>query len=340
MTSEVLGSPIALDEVRGAVAARMGARLAAYRGGVYELAAYHLGWVDAEGRAAAGDGASGKMLRPALCVIASDGFGGARDGAGDAAAALELLHAFSLVHDDIEDGDTERRGRPTLWALRGVPLAINAGDCLFALAHRVMDDAVATLRAERAWRALRIFDDACLRMIEGQHFDLEYESRADVAFDDYLRMSAGKTGALVGASLAIGAIFGGACDADVERMREAGVELGLAFQAVDDALSEWGDGARTGKAVGNDVARGKKALPAVVRAARARTGIERRTAHGNASGASAPDRGEDASVRGEVMRISREHAERARALLAATAIDREGRERLDEVIEYVLRRDR
>jgi geranylgeranyl diphosphate synthase type I len=291
--------------------------LARYDGGVYELVAYHLGWRDEHGRPA--DSGAGKMLRPALCLAAASGYGDAAD-AADAAVALELLHAFSLVHDDIEDGDRERRHRPALWALRGVPLAINAGDCLFALAHRVLHDAIAPLPPARALPALRIFDDACLSMIEGQHLDIEFESRPAVSREAYVRMSAGKTGALIGASLALGGLCGGAPEDGVQALREAGIEAGLAFQAVDDALAVWGEPATTGKPAGNDAARGKKSLPAVVAAERALPL-------------------DDPAVRADVMRIAGEHAERARALLQTAALAPGARAAIDDLISFMLRRE-
>ncbi len=305
--------------LRSRVSARMRELLAPYEGGVYALVAYHLGWTDERGRPL--DAPAGKLMRPALCLTVARACGAAED-ALDAAAAVELLHAFSLVHDDIEDGDRERRHRPTLWALRGIPLAINAGDSLFALAHRVLIHAAASLDSERALAALRIFSDACVRMIEGQHDDLEFEARASVALDDYLRMTSGKTGALVGASLALGALFAGAPICDVDALRLAGVDLGVAFQAVDDALSVWGDAARTGKAVGNDVARGKKSLPVVLAAER------------NISPASAV-------VREAALALADGCAARARAAILATRVgaDPLAVGKIDALIDFILRRE-
>jgi geranylgeranyl diphosphate synthase type I len=304
---------------RALVARRMRELLSSYRGGVYDLVAYHLGWADADGRPAEASG--GKLVRPLLCLAAARGYGD--EGAAlDAAVAIELLHAFSLVHDDIEDGDRERRHRPTLWALRGVPLAINAGDSLFALAHRVLIDAVARLPSAAALRALRLFEDATLRMIEGQHDDLEFETRPAVTLSEYLRMTAGKTGALIGASLALGGLFGGAGEEDVDTLRDAGVAIGVAFQAVDDALAVWGDARRTGKAVGNDAARGKKSLPVVLRASLDSDGHDHEVA-----------------LRTATEAIAREHAERARDLLRETGMRPEGRADIDELIDFILERE-
>ena len=305
-------------ELRARVAARMRALVDARGGdGVYALAAYHLGWRDEDGTPC--DAPAGKLLRPALLLLASRACGDAHD-ALDAAAAVELLHAFSLVHDDIEDGDAARHHRPTLWALHGVPLAINAGDCLFALAHRALADACDALPRDRAALASAIFGEACLSMIEGQHLDIDFESRATVpALDAYVRMVAGKTGALIGAALALGAIWGGASEPDVRAFQAAGVDLGIAFQAVDDALGHWGDPARTGKAVGADVARGKKTLPVVL----ARAG----------GTSDAP------TLRAEVAAFAARHAARARARISGIAMAAEPARELQALIGFVLERE-
>jgi geranylgeranyl diphosphate synthase type I len=225
------------------------------------MSAYHLGWTDGHGAKAETE--SGKMLRPVLCLVACRGYGDP-DSAVGVAAAVELLHAFSLVHDDIEDGDRQRRHRLTLWAQYGVPLALNAGDALFAHAHRALHDGLVELNRDRFSLAANIFSDACLQMIEGQHLDIAFEALPSVSLADYLVMARGKTGALIGASLALGALCGGAELPQVSLLLQAGIELGLAFQATDDALSFWGDPAETGKAIGNDLLSGKKSLPIVL----------------------------------------------------------------------------
>ena len=307
------------DALRERTAVRMRELLATRRGGVYELVEYHLGWRDERGVEI--PAAAGKMLRPLLCLTAAAGYGTADD-ALDAAASIELLHAFSLVHDDIEDGDAERHHRPTLWTLRGVPLAINAGDSLFALAQRALIDATAALAQDRALLALRIFNEACLSMIEGQHRDIEFESRPLVTRAEYLEMTAGKTGALIGASLALGALFAGAPVKDVEALRAAGVDVGIAFQAVDDTLAAWGDPARTGKPVGNDAERGKKSLPAVI-------ACERESLHAS----------RDESVRKETLALARDYSGRALAAMEATQISRDALADLRQLVAFILGRE-
>jgi geranylgeranyl diphosphate synthase type I len=181
-----------------------------------------------------------------------------------AAAAIELLHNFSLIHDDVEDGDEVRRHRPTVWKLWGVPLAINAGDGMFALAYAAVQRL--SRRGVPSAAVLAVLDrftQTCLALTEGQYLDISFEDRAHVTVDEYMRMIQGKTAALVGAATAIGGLLGGAT-ADQERdLLRFGEATGLAFQIQDDVLGIWGDPAVTGKAAGNDILRRKKSLPMV-----------------------------------------------------------------------------
>jgi geranylgeranyl diphosphate synthase type I len=237
-----------LDNNEGAVAAH------------YGMLRYHMGWANV--RFDAELAPAGKRLRPIFCLLGCDAVGGNVEMAIPAAAALELLHNFSLVHDDIEDGDEQRRHRATLWKVWGVPQAINAGDGLFALSFAAIQRLEERgLSAEATLAALRVFTQMCVELTEGQHLDMLFEARDDVTVPEYLRMIQGKTGALVGASVAIGAIVGGAEAAQSEALWHFGRAVGLAFQVQDDILGIWGDPAETGKAAGNDVLRRKKSLP-------------------------------------------------------------------------------
>ena len=226
------------------------------------LMRYHLGWQDADGRATVPVG--GKMIRPALCIVSCEAVGGDAARAMAAAAALELLHNFTLIHDDIEDASDTRRGRETLWRVVGMPQALNAGDGMFVLAQRtLLGLADAGVPADRVLEAARTLDDACVALCEGQHADIEFEGRAEVSLAEYEAMIGGKTAALLGASMAIGAIAGGADAATVEALGECGRLLGMAFQVQDDVLGIWGQPAVTGKPVADDIRSRKKSFPVV-----------------------------------------------------------------------------
>lgn len=226
----------------------------------YGMIHYHMGWVDADFRPVALP--AGKRLRPLLCLMACQEVGGDPAQALPAAAALEILHNFSLVHDDIEDGDKQRRHRPTVWAIWGVPQAINAGDAMFALAFAALQRlSLHTVPAETVLGALRIFTETCVALTEGQHLDISFEQRACVSVEEYMRMIQGKTAALIGASVAIGGLVGGAAPGVDAALRRFGQSIGLAFQIQDDILGVWGDPAVTGKAAGADILRRKKSLP-------------------------------------------------------------------------------
>jgi geranylgeranyl diphosphate synthase, type I len=219
------------------------------------LARYHFGWTDVLGRAANAGG--GKAVRPAFALLSAQAARGGVDVAVPGAVAVELVHNFSLLHDDLMDGDVERRHRRTVWAEWGAPAAILCGDSLLALATQVLLD-VGTLDAIEAARLLA---STTQELIRGQHRDLAFEQRAQVAVDDCLDMAAGKTGALLACSAAIGAVLAGADARTVDALAAYGAELGLAFQLVDDLLGIWGDPAATGKPVGSDLRARKKTLP-------------------------------------------------------------------------------
>ena len=226
----------------------------------YGMMRYHLGWADEDFQSQTYS--SGKRLRPILCLLACSEAGGEPAQALPAAAGIELLHNFSLIHDDIEDRDEIRRHRPTVWTVWGMPQAINVGDGMYTLAflafHRLSARGV---RPEIALAALTIFTETCLALTEGQYLDMSFETRTHVTVAEYLRMIQGKTAALVGASVAIGALIGGADASQGTDLMQFGQATGLAFQIQDDILGIWGDSEVTGKAAGNDILRRKKSLP-------------------------------------------------------------------------------
>ncbi|MCL6511612.1 MAG: polyprenyl synthetase family protein [Anaerolineae bacterium] len=227
---------------------------------------YHLGFADHHGAPAAA--ASGKRIRPMLTLLSCEACGGDWQMALPAAAAVELLHNFSLIHDDIEDRDELRRGRPTLWKVWGEAQAINAGDAMFAFAHlALLRSAERGAPVERVVRAMRAFDEMCIRLTIGQHLDLSFESRSDVTAEEYMRMIEGKTAALTAAACEIGALIGNADDETARAFAAFGRWLGIAFQLQDDVLGIWGDPALTGKQ-DSDLANGKKTLPVLYAAER------------------------------------------------------------------------
>ncbi len=246
---------LAIDaEMRRVVSAPTDSSLAMF----YGMLHYHLGWVDENFKPAHSD--SGKRIRPVLTMLTCEAAGGDWESALPAAASVELLHNFSLIHDDIEDGDTTRRGRATLWTIWGRAQAINAGDALFTFAHVALSGMVArNVPPPRRLAVRERFDQACLALTQGQHLDLSFESRAAVTEAEYLRMIGGKTAALVAGACAIGAIVAGS--EVVPYYDNFGRELGFAFQIEDDLLGIWGDPHLTGKPAGNDILNRKKSLP-------------------------------------------------------------------------------
>jgi geranylgeranyl diphosphate synthase type I len=223
------------------------------------MAAYHMGWAGPDGRPLA-DGA-GKLLRPHLCLWACEAVGGEAAAALPVAAAVEWIHNFTLIHDDIQDGDVERHHRATVWSVWGVSQGINAGDALCALAFRGL--LAPGPRPGRRLRAAHALAGAVLEVVEGQCLDLALEGRPGASPAAYLRMAAAKTGALFGASLEAGAIVGGASSATARRLRTAGRLLGQAFQIRDDWLGIWGDPDLTGKSRDGDLGRRKVSYPVV-----------------------------------------------------------------------------
>lgn len=225
---------------------------------------YHLGWVDQGGNPAASPASQGKALRPTLCMFACEALGGDLSRAASAAAAIELIHNFSLIHDDIQDGDRERRHQRTVWDLWGVPKALVCGNGVQSLGDGAMlCTAGQGTPPQITLQVSRRLLEAYLEMIEGQCLDLGFESRTDIATADYLQMIAGKTGALIRSSLEIGATLAESSPANAQAFAEFGRYLGRAFQIRDDYLGVWGDAAATGKSTDNDIRRRKKSFPAV-----------------------------------------------------------------------------
>jgi len=224
---------------------------------VRQIASYHLGWADHNGRSVAAD--SGKAIRPILALVAAEAVGGTAREALPAAAAVELVHNFSLLHDDVIDHDITRRHRPTAWTLFGIGPALCAGSALFALAF----DVLAASGHQAAQGVATLLSEAVLGLLEGQSQDLSFEGRSDVDLSECFSMVERKTGLLISCACAAGAAFGGGQPAQIERLRSFGKHLGSAFQLADDVLGIWGDPAVTGKPVWSDLQNRKKTLPVV-----------------------------------------------------------------------------
>jgi len=223
---------------------------------------YHLGFQDQDGRSL--EGYPGKLLRPSLLLFACEALGGEPEAALPAAVALELVHSFSLAHDDLQDRDEERHGRPTAWRLFGPAQAINLGDGLRELGALTLFELEQHSPPGVVLKASKILAQATLEMIEGQTLDLDLEAKVEVKIEEYETMALRKTGALFGAALELGALFAGEDREVLETFRDSGRSLGLAFQGRDDVLGIWGEQARTGKAPKSDLLRKKKSLPIVL----------------------------------------------------------------------------
>ncbi len=232
--------------------------------GLYVLLQYHMGWVDRWGCRARSAISQGKALRPTLCLFACEALSQDFARAVPAAAALELVHNFSLIHDDIQDQDRERRHQPTVWHLWGVPKALVAGNAMqsagdLTLLNIFYEDA----RPEIKIRVSQLLTDNYLAMIEGQCLDLAFEADTSITTDEYLGMIARKTGALIRSGLEIGTLVATDDPAAFRSFSKFGGGLGRAFQIRDDMLGIWGDVSTTGKAAGNDIRRRKKSFPVV-----------------------------------------------------------------------------
>jgi geranylgeranyl diphosphate synthase type I len=296
---------------------------------------YHVGLEDDAGRPTP---SAAKLLRSSLVVFTAEELGGTVDAALPAAVALELAHNFSLIHDDIQDEDRTRRGRPTLWRLHGVSQAINAGDLMATLAVST------ALRAGR--EAVAILTQAIEEMIEGQALDVEFERRW-VSAEEYLAMIDRKTGALLRCAFELGGLCAGADRAVSAALAETGILIGRAFQIRDDLLGTWGDGAVMGKPCGSDIRRRKKSLPVVLaRAGSAdddRAALEAMFAGPQLQDAdvawvlSLMDRLE---IRAAVERTAEEPLRCARECLQRIPYTDRGRDEMDALLDFLARREK
>ncbi|MFE1880752.1 family 2 encapsulin nanocompartment cargo protein polyprenyl transferase [Streptomyces diastatochromogenes] len=250
-----------LERTRAVVDPELRAAVESLPGSMRRIALYHFGWERADGTPAAGN--AGKAIRPALVLAAAAALGGprARKAAVRAAVAVELVHNFTLLHDDVMDRDTSRRHRPTAWTVFGDADAILAGDALQALALRLLAEDPHPVSGAAAVRLA----DCVVELCAGQHTDTAMERRApdEVTLDEVLAMAEAKTGALLGCACALGALYAGAGAQEVAALDGFGRQAGLAFQLIDDVIGIWGDPRHTGKPAGADLAVRKKSLPVV-----------------------------------------------------------------------------
>ena len=341
-TIQHVEGPDVLSRYRRAIETEVTRSLLADSSPLNELLRYQLGWTP-EGAVSLG----GKGMRPALCLLACEAMGGDIEQALPIAAAIELTHNFSLIHDDIEDGDELRYHRPALWSVYGRDQAVAAGIALWTLAYQTIDRARERgLAPERVLAARRILNDACTAIIEGQHLDLSYESRLDVTLPEYLEMVGRKTAALLSASLKAGALVAGVKGEELERFAEFGREIGLAFQIRDDILGIWGEGSATGKPVGADIAHKKKTLP-IVHAFQQAVGADRELLRRVYSSDAVEDEDIDAvlailqrwNCRYFAQGLAEDYRSRAMAAISQAPMPVSARILLDELTSFILERD-
>lgn len=230
---------------------------------LYGMVRYHLGWVDEQFSDGLAD--PGKRVRPMVCLLSTGAAGGDPEQAIPVAAGIELLHNFTLMHDDIQDRSELRRGRPTVWRNWGEAQAINAGDATFALSQlAILKAGERGIDPAALSDVLAEFNRMTLQIVEGQVLDLGFEQRQRVTPDDYLRMIAGKTAAIVAFASWAGARVAGMSESNCRTYHEFGRLLGLGFQIRDDYLGIWGDEFSTGKQAGDDIRGRKQSIPIVM----------------------------------------------------------------------------
>jgi geranylgeranyl diphosphate synthase type I len=334
-------TPHILNTYRSAIDGALRSMLEPYTLPLYDMMRYHLGWIDEKGNEAAEP--TGKALRPTLCLMACEAGGRGYERAMPAAVAIELIHNFSLIHDDLQDGDEERRHRPTVWKIWGGPQAINAGSAMRVLANLALSGARREgLPADKYERLLGIFDMATLRLIEGQYLDIKYEDCFDIGVTDYLAMIRGKTAALISCSMEAGAIIGTDDTETAERFRELGENLGIAFQIRDDILGIWGDSRTTGKPGGGDIRRRKKTLPIVfalsngpLRVKRAIAGIFQKGAVGDLDTEEVLEAMGEAGVYAHVQEMVEDYCEQSRRLIHAIQMERRFKDNFEQIVEFL-----
>jgi geranylgeranyl diphosphate synthase, type I len=328
-----------LERFRQPIEASLSGALADRPAPIYDMLRYHLGC----------DGSSppqGKALRPTLCLLICEALGGSWTRALPAAAAIELIHNFSLIHDDIQDGDELRRGRPTLWTRWGVPQAINAGDAMFCLATLTLRGLRPHFGDELVVEAMSVLQEATREMIEGQYLDVSYEQVPEISLSQYLEMIRCKTGALLRASIEIGALLADAGAPLRLRSRRFGEAIGRLFQIRDDMLGVWGISETTGKSAESDIRRRKKSLPVVMALTLAGPAERERLlalysqeALSDADVLCVQDIFDHLAVKGRVQALADEAHQQAMVLADAINFTDRGRCELVSLVNFLLERD-
>lgn len=224
-----------------------------------QMIAYHMGWEGMD----VGKVSHGKRIRPLLILLTVDACGKDWIPALPAAIAVEYLHNFSLIHDDIQDQSPLRHGRDTMWKRWGIPQAINTGDSMFSMAYLALLNSKSFFADPVIFQIFEVFSKTCIKLTEGQHLDMHFESQKLVTESEYLTMISGKTAALVGCCVKMGAILGALPKKEQDLLGQFGFDLGMAFQIQDDILGIWGNQTTTGKSTDSDLVSGKKSLPVI-----------------------------------------------------------------------------
>ena len=341
-SSPVVSLPAAFDRYREEVGLALRAGLSGDDSPIRLMLSYAMGWVDVDGVPTLAT--EGKALRPTLCLLACEATGGTTADAMPAAVALELVHNFSLIHDEIQDRDDVRRHRPTLWKVWGERKALVAGNVMRIVADMALwghED------RETALTVAALVTQANLEMIEGQYMDLHFEGRMDITMDDYLAMISRKTGALIRCSLVAGAAAGSSDPAVVEAFEKSGRAFGMVFQVRDDYLGVWGVESATGKPVGADVRRKKNAFPFVYAMSKAE-GRDRdtlleiygRPEVGDGDVASAVEIMERLGARESAQELAAHQSDRAVQALQGIELAPEARRDIEDLAHFLLVRDR
>ena len=340
--NQAIPLPAVFDRYREEVGFALRAGLAGDESPIRLMLSYAMGWVDVEGNPTLAT--EGKALRPTLCLLACEAAGGTTAEAMPAAVAMELVHNFSLIHDEIQDRDDVRRHRPTLWKVWGERKALVAGNVMRIVAdmalwgHRDRETALAVAG---------LVTQATLEMIEGQYMDLHFEGRMDITMDDYLAMISRKTGALIRCSLVAGAAAGSGYPSTIEAFEESGRAFGMVFQVRDDYLAVWGVEAATGKPVGADVRRKKNAFPFVYAMSKAE-GRDRdalleiygQPEVGDGDVAAVVEIMERLGARESAQELAAHQSDRAVQALQGLELAPEARRDIEELAHFLLVRDR